>query len=271
MVGRNSGEGRVAAAMAGTALVLHLGPAVTGLAGVRTRIFPGLAGVGRPETIAVTFDDGPDPATTPRFLEKLRELGWRATFFMLGGMARQNASLAQEVAAAGHDVGLHGDEHRNLLFRGPLATSTDLNRGFEAITQATGRLPRWFRPPYGILTGDALFAARRLGLRTVLWTAWGRDWRAAATPQSIVTDVRGDLTPGGTVLLHDTSVSGSWTATLESLPALDEIIRGLGASPARLSEHLARPASVSPRRRDWRPGSPRSGRRPPGSWPGSSG
>jgi peptidoglycan/xylan/chitin deacetylase (PgdA/CDA1 family) len=142
------------------------------------------------------------------------------------------------VAAAGHDVGLHGDEHRNLLFRGPLSTAADLRRGFDALGEAIGSPPKWFRPPYGVLTAEALVTARRLGLRSVLWTAWGRDWRAEATAESIVADVRKGLHPGGTVLLHDTSESGSWRATLRALQPLDHLIRHLGTSPAPLSEHM---------------------------------
>jgi peptidoglycan-N-acetylglucosamine deacetylase len=230
---------RLAGALAAAAAAVHLAPAITGLDIIRTRLFPGLAGAGSAQTVAVTFDDGPDSSSTRLFLERLRDLGWKATFFMLGSMARQNPTLAAEVAAAGHDVGLHGDVHRNLLFRGPLAAWTDLRRGYDAVADASGRRPLWFRPPYGILTGDAIVAARRLGLRTVLWTAWGRDWRAEATPQSIVADIRKDLRPGGTVLLHDISASGSWRATLDGLSGLDDLIRGLGARPAPLSEHLA--------------------------------
>ena len=66
-----------------------------------------------------TFDDGPDPQSTPEFLAVLDELGWRATFFMLGDMVRRSPSIAREVAAAGHEVAVHGDLHRNMLWRTP--------------------------------------------------------------------------------------------------------------------------------------------------------
>src|SRR5438445_7367031 len=214
-------------ALGAAAAAVHAAPAITSIGPIRTRVFPTLAGAGRPATVAVTFDDGPDPESTPLFLERLRDLGWRATFFMLGSMARRTPGLAAEVASTGHEIALHGDEHRNLLFRGPIGTTTDLRRGFESVAEAAGHEPAWFRPPYGVLTTDALVASRRLGLRTVLWTAWGRDWRAEATPDSIASDVRRALRRGGTVLLHDASVSGSWRATLGALPLLDELLRGL--------------------------------------------
>jgi peptidoglycan-N-acetylglucosamine deacetylase len=110
-----------------------------------------------------------------------------------------------------------------MLVRGPKATYDDLARAKEAIFAATGRVPRWYRPPYGVLSGAALTAARRLNLTPVLWTNWGRDWTRHATPESILSTLTRDLTGGATVLLHDsdcTSAPGSWRNTLGALPGL---------------------------------------------------
>jgi peptidoglycan/xylan/chitin deacetylase (PgdA/CDA1 family) len=190
--------------------------------------------------VALTFDDGPDPASTPAFLDALDDLGWTATFFMLGSMVRRAPELAAQVVAAGHEVAVHGDQHRSHLWRSPRDVATDLQRATTAIVEATGHRPVWFRPPYGVLSAGSLVAARRLGLRTVLWTAWGRDWRAAATPATVVADVGRHLGPGGTVLLHDsdcTSAPGAWRSALGALPALAERFAALGLEPGPLSEH----------------------------------
>ena len=99
---------------------------------------------------------------------------------------------------------------------------------------------RWYRPPYGVLTGAALGAAGRLGLTPVLWTAWGQDWIARATPDSVYRTVLDDLAGGGTVLLHDsdvTSVPGSWRATLGALPRLVATCRERGLTVGPLSGH----------------------------------
>ncbi len=103
-----------------------------------------------------------------------------------------------------------------------------------------GRVPRWFRPPFGILSFGALRAAKRLQLRTVLWTTWGRDWRREATPESVEADVLRRYVDGGTVLLHDsdcTSYPGSWRSALGALPRLgdDFAARGLAVGP--VGEH----------------------------------
>jgi peptidoglycan-N-acetylglucosamine deacetylase len=223
----------------------HTGPALTAIGGLRRALLPRLAGAGRPDHVALTFDDGPDPASTPAFLEALDRLGWRATFFMLGRMVDRHPGLAAEVTAAGHEVALHGYEHVSHLRRPPGRVADDLRRGVDAVAVATGRRPVWFRPPYGLLSGATCRAAPRLGLRTVLWTAWGRDWTATATPASVAAEVGRGLRPGGTVLLHDsdcTSAPGAWRAALGALPRLADVFAAHGVAVGPLGEHEVRPA-----------------------------
>jgi peptidoglycan/xylan/chitin deacetylase (PgdA/CDA1 family) len=226
----------------GTALVLaaHAAPALTSIAPLRRRLLPGLSGQGRPDHVALTFDDGPDPRSTPAFLELLHARGVRATFFLLGEMLSKAPDLGAELVAAGHEVAVHGWQHRCLLVRGPRGTYDDLARARDLIGTVTGRQPRWFRPPYGVLTTSALRAAQRLGLTPVLWTAWGRDWEARATPESILATVTGPLRGGGTVLLHDsdcTSAPGSWRRTLAALPALIDGVRARNLRVGPLADH----------------------------------
>ncbi|MCU1463271.1 MAG: polysaccharide deacetylase [Acidimicrobiales bacterium] len=227
-------------ASAAAAYVAHAAPALTSSRPLRTRWLPGLAGIGRPGHVALTFDDGPDPASTPEFLATLDRLGITATFFMLGSMVRRAPGLAAEVAAAGHEVAVHGDEHRYEIARSPWAVADDLARAFDAVAAATGRTPRFSRPPYGVLSTAGLLAARRLALEPVLWTAWGRDWRAEATARSVAGDVERDLAPGGTVLLHDsdcTSAPGSWRSALGALPLLAERWAAAGLVVGPLADH----------------------------------
>ncbi len=109
----------------------------------------------------------------------------RATFFLLGPMVARAPQLAAEIAQAGHEIGVHGWEHRYLTLRGPRAARDDIARAADAIAAATGTVPRLYRPPYGVLTGGALVAARQLGLTPVLWSSWGREWSRGATPESV--------------------------------------------------------------------------------------
>jgi peptidoglycan-N-acetylglucosamine deacetylase len=232
------------AAVAGAAIV-HLGPAVTSWRVLRCWAAPSLAGLGHHDHVALTFDDGPDPASTPAFLDELDRLGWRATFFALGSMVRRHPSLTAEIVARGHEIAVHGYEHRSHLRRPPGWIRDDVERARDLIAQTTETVPVWFRPPYGALSAGSLRAARGLGLRTVLWTAWGRDWRAQATPASVVADIGRDLGPGATVLLHDsdcTSSPQSWRAALGALDGLAELLAARSMVVGPLAEHGIAPA-----------------------------
>ena len=91
--------------------------------------------MGRRGHVALTFDDGPDAASTPQFLDTLADLGWHATFFMLGEMTRRDPGLAGAVADAGHEIGVHGDVHGNMLRRTPRHAADDIARAYETITR----------------------------------------------------------------------------------------------------------------------------------------
>lgn len=222
------------------AVAVHTSPSLVALSSIGRHLAPSLAGVGDRGHVALTFDDGPDPGSTPAVLDALDELGWRATFFMLGEMVRKAPGLAGEVAAAGHEIGVHGDQHRTLLRLGPRTTRDDIRRARDEISAATGVEPEWYRPPFGTLSVNGLIAARGLGLRVVLWTSWGRDWRAEATGESVARDVLDGFVDGGTVLLHDsdcTSATECWRSTLDSFPLLGKGFADRGLVVGPVGEH----------------------------------
>jgi len=231
--------GRVLAAAAGLA-VAHSVPGVTALRAVRMSLFPLLSGQVLSDHVALTFDDGPDPAATPLFIKLLADRGVRATFFLLGSQVSKAPRLAADIADRGHEIGVHGWRHRYLPLRGPIATYDDLASAKEIIAATTGVNPWLFRPPYGVLSTPALISAHRLGLTPVLWTSWGREWAPGSTAETVHDTLSGGLAGGATVLLHDSDVTsprGSWRAALGALPKLlDECDqRGLRVGP--LSEH----------------------------------
>ncbi len=236
---------RAVGVLTAAALAVHAAPALVALGPVRRAAFPHLSGQGSPGRVAITFDDGPDPLSTPLFVEALDDLGVRATFFVLGRMLAASPELGRLLVDAGHDVAVHGWDHRLLVARGPRSTLADLTRARDEVVRSCGVTPTHWRPPYGVLSGGALRAARRTGLTPVLWTTWGRDWERGATGATVRAQVARDLGPGGTVLLHDsgcTSAPGSWRATLEALPQIVLDIRAMGLQPGPLCDH-ARSAS----------------------------
>ena len=233
---------------AGMAVAVQVGPAATWLPRVRRALAPSLLGRGDLSSVALTFDDGPHPDGTPAVLDALDELGWTATFFVLGAQARRHPEVVAETVRRGHEIAVHGDEHRYLIARPPWAAYDDLRRAVDSVADITDSAPRWWRPPYGVLSGPALVAAHRLGLQPVLWSAWGRDWRAGATPRSVVDDLLASPPGGGTLLLHDsdvTSASGSWRTTVAALPLLAERMEASALRVNALQSH-----GVKARRRD---------------------
>ncbi len=215
-------------------------PAASWLPSVRAGL-PRLAGMGRSDHVALTFDDGPDPVSTPAILDLLRANGARATFFLVGERVTRSGDVVQRIVDEGHEIGLHGWRHRYMF-----TSSPRLARCLAAISDVVNdarHRPRWFRPPYGVLSASSAIEAARHRLAPILWTTWAKDWRADATPESIEAMMAPGLVGGATLLLHDSSTSRapmSWTATAGALPVLlrECAERGLQVGP--LCEHGVR-------------------------------
>lgn len=219
----------------------HALPAMTAIGPLRRTFFTHLAGTSGSTSVALTFDDGPDKKSTPLFLDALDRLNWKATFFMLGQMAEKDQGLTLEVQNRGHEVALHGYGHKNLLWRTPKQTEEDIVKGYEILSSILGRNPIFYRPPYGVLNSQAIFTTQRLGLTPVLWSSWGRDWRAKATPQSVVNDLKRHLGQGSTLLLHDSDCTSAETAYLSALGALELLSTELdqrGIFVERMCDHF---------------------------------
>lgn len=186
------------------------------------------------EGYALTFDDGPHAQGTPAVLELLAAAGVRATFFLVGEQVRRNPSLAREIVAAGHGIGVHCERHRNLLRLTPAQTRRDIESAEAVIAETTGVAPALYRPPYGVPNAAALRLARGREWRTLLWSHWGRDWERRATPQSIATRVTDGAGEGAVLLLHDAddySAPGSWQRTVAALPRVLATLAERGLRP----------------------------------------
>jgi peptidoglycan-N-acetylglucosamine deacetylase len=232
--------GLSAAGLAATGGAVHVLPGAVAWRRGRCRLLPRLSGVGSSGHVALTFDDGPDPRSTPAILDALETEGWRATFFCLGSQARRAPGLIREIVDRGHEVGVHGDAHTSHLRRPAIWTVPDVRRARDTINDLTGVTARWFRPPYGAVSASSLVAARRSGLELVLWTSWGIDWKPGCTGATVAANVLRTFRPGATVLLHDsdiTSAPGSWRATLAALPILASAWSEAGLTVGTLSEH----------------------------------
>jgi peptidoglycan/xylan/chitin deacetylase (PgdA/CDA1 family) len=130
----------------------------------------------RPEELALTFDDGPNPAWTPRLLDILTSHDVRATFFLVGSHAQAEPDLVRRIVAGGHLIGNHSWSHPNLALTAPQKIAVELAQASETIEQIAGLPVRYFRPPFGARRPVVFRLARSLGMVPVLWNAMTSDW-----------------------------------------------------------------------------------------------
>ena len=156
---------------------------------------------GDPRTLALTFDDGPNPEVTPELLELLDAHGAKATFFLIGRHVAAAPALAKEIAARGHVIGNHTQTHPNLALCSPNAIRRELELCDQAIQEATGRKVSWMRPPFGFRNPAVSRVARGIGCGVAMWSKWAWDWKpqeASAVIQRLSHAKGGDI-----LLLHD--------------------------------------------------------------------
>jgi poly-beta-1,6 N-acetyl-D-glucosamine synthase len=203
-------------------------------------------------TVALTFDDGPDPTWTPRILEVLRRHDVPATFFVVGAEAARHPELVRAELAAGHEVGAHTFTHRDLGSASSTRAAVELSLTQSALAGAAGIETHLLRLPYSSetvdITAPELAAARRageLGYLLVFATEDGEDWRQPG-PATIVHRSTPPAGRGGIVLLHD--AGGDRSQTVEAVDRLITKLKGDGYRFTTVSElaGLAPGAAVRP-------------------------
>jgi len=188
-------------------------------------------------SVALTFDDGPDPALTPRVLEILAEHDCRATFFVIGRKAQDNADTIRAITAAGHELGNHSWEHSAaFFFHSPARLAAEIDRTQALIGEIAGVLPTLFRAPAGIRSPLLRQELDRRNLELVSWSRRAFD-TVDRRPDKILRRLTLGLTAGEILLLHDgaaLSFDGS-PAILKVLPALLETLKSLALKPEPVS------------------------------------
>lgn len=202
---------------------LHLSPSTRRKVRALTDPFAGpfgsIRGV-RTQALAVglTFDDGPDPAYTSGILDVLAAHDATATWFVLVDRAEAHPELIARMLAEGHDVGLHGVDHRRLTRLSQQNLVPHIREGVARLSALTGRPVRFFRPPYGAQNLSSFWAVRREGMESVVWSADCDDW--SQHPESIIAErAIGAASPGGLLLLHDALAGNPLDPAI--LPTLD--------------------------------------------------
>ena len=176
----------------------------------RVRHEPILELPGRGRTMALTFDDGPDPRYTPRILDTLSNHDVRATFFVCGEMAVDNKDLLARMADEGHVVGNHTWSHPLLTRLTRARIRSEVERTSDVIEDAYGERPLWFRAPYGAWNRAAFQLGAEMGMEPLAWTVDSLDWTTPGTA-TIVERIEDGAAPGVVVLSHDAGGDRSQT------------------------------------------------------------
>lgn len=158
---------------------------------------------GTGKAVALTFDDGPDPDSTPRILDILRENDLKATFFVIGRKAAEYPHLLQRIADEGHTIGNHSFSHHNLIgVFSKRKLQADIQRCNETIKEITGLSPMLFRPPFGVTNPRYAAVLKDLQMQSVGWSLRSLDTRAKNRYQ-LIQKIISKLKPRDIVLLHD--------------------------------------------------------------------
>jgi chitooligosaccharide deacetylase len=158
-------------------------------------------------SVALTFDDGPDPRYTPQVLDLLAAEGVVATFCLIGSKARRRPDLVRRIAAAGHVLCNHTMTHVDLADKPMGEVQHEIAAASAAIAEAAPNAPlRFFRAPYGSWSTTVRVAAMDQGLQPLDWSVNPCDW-ARPGVQQIVDVIDRDLRPGGVILMHDSDAA----------------------------------------------------------------
>lgn len=164
------------------------------------------------QQVGLTYDDGPDAQATQGILEELRAYGATATFFMLVTRVRRYPEVVQEVLSAGHEIALHGIDHRNLAGIAPTRVRSRLKDGLAELSDVAQKEVFWFRPPYISLSMAGWVATRGVPHAFVAAGSSLRDWEPLTDDERIEAFSR-EVGPGDVVLAHDswpTSADGAY-------------------------------------------------------------
>lgn len=180
-------------------------------------------------SVAITFDDGPDPNYTPKILDILRENGAKAAFFVTGESAANHPWIIRRIVEEGHEIGNHTFTHINLANTNSLRVQLELNATQRVIENITGLSTLLFRPPYDVDRTpqssqeiEALLIAQKLGYIPVVVSIDPTDWDGAS-PGDLLTRVRERRGNGNIILLHDGG--GDRSNTVLALPLLLDYLK----------------------------------------------
>ena len=173
------------------------------------------------QMVSLTFDDGPNPKTTPLILDILKKYNAKATFFILGQNIAGNEDIIRRMVAEGHEVANHSWSHPNFKTLSPEQIKQEVEQTQSALEKITGRRPIMIRPPYGSVNQMVMDA---MNLPAMYWSVDSLDWKSR-DPKAILEVVKANTRPGSIILMHDIHQS-----TVDSMDSVLQHLQAQGYS-----------------------------------------
>ncbi len=171
------------------------------------------------KVVALTFDDGPNPATTNQALDTLSKYGIKATFFVLGKNVSGNEEILKRMKADGHVIGNHSWSHPVLSKLSLDEAKKQITDTEDALTKVLGSSSKLMRPPYGAITDDI---RNSLDLSFIMWDVDSLDWKSK-NEAAILTEIQREVKNGSIILMHDIHAE-----TVNALPKVIDYLKGQG-------------------------------------------
>lgn len=192
--------------------------------------------------VAMTFDDGPSAALTPKLLDLLAAHHMKATFFVVGENAANHPEILRRAVKEGHEIGNHTWSHPNLAKMGDEGVRRELQRTDDAIRNAIGIRPTLMRPPYGSITArQKRWIHDDFGYRVIIWDVDPLDWKRPG-PSVVTSRILKEARPGSIILAHDIHAP-----TIEAMPATFDQLQAKGFKFVTVSELLGMATPVPPK------------------------
>lgn len=183
------------------------------------------------KVIALTFDDGPLQATTPRLLDILKKNDAKATFFVVGNMVKWHKDTLKRITNEGHEIANHTTDHPDISTLGNEALIANLKQLNKVIEAETGVTPKFFRPPFGTFKEHQIdLMYKNLGLSTAMWDLDPQDWKSPGA-SVVASRVVNGAKPGSIVVMHD--IMGG---TIDAMPSILSQLKAKGYRFVTLSE-----------------------------------
>ena len=203
--------------------------------------------------VALTFDDGPNPAATLAIAKILKSRHIPATFFEVGRSIQRHPEITKALAAEGFSIGNHSWDHpAHISWISGYQVQWEIERTSRLIANLTGQRPKYFRPPHGSWTNNLIARAQRQGLKTVLWSVDPGDWKTN-NPKLITASVDNWTIPGAIIILHDGLQDGTTanvyhdrTGVLAALPMIIKRLSAAGYRFVSLDDLFSSGISMSP-------------------------